>query len=131
MPEEPQKGGEVDIEMLKQLILERKGTTADFPFGPDVMVFRVMGKMFALCAWTKNPMEINLKCDPDHAEVLRNVYDAVRPGYHMNKRHWNTVTLDGSIPDKEFWQWVDDSYTLVAATLKKAQRLELAKLSKP
>jgi predicted DNA-binding protein (MmcQ/YjbR family) len=92
------------------------------PFGPDALVYKVMGKMFALIAWQETPLRITLKCDPDEALFLRDVYTAVRPGYHMNKRHWNTIVVDGSIPQKEFLRMIDDSYALVVKGLTKAQR---------
>jgi predicted DNA-binding protein (MmcQ/YjbR family) len=92
------------------------------PFGPDILVYKVCGKMFALTSPDSFPTKVNLKCDPDHALELRDDYDAVKPGYHMNKKHWNTVTLDGSIPSKLISEMVDESLRLVVQSLKKADR---------
>ncbi len=113
------------LEELRDLLLKKRGAVEDFPFGPDVMVFKVAGKMFALLTWGEEPMRINLKCDPDLAVHLRAAFPAVLPGYHMNKKHWNTVVLDGSLPEEEFSSMVEDSYNLVVRGLKKADRLKL------
>jgi len=94
----------------------------DMPFGVDSLVFKVMDKMFALVAWQADPLTINLKVDPVEGVLLRNEYPAVSPGYHMNKKHWITVTLDGSIPDAEIRRMIDDSYRLVALGLSKAKQ---------
>lgn len=112
----------MNLEQLKAYLLEKKGSVEERPFGPDALVYKVMGKMFALVAWEANPLTISLKCDPDEAMFLRDIYTAVRPGYHLNKRHWNTVTLDGSVPQKEFLRMIDDSYNFVVKGLTKAQR---------
>ena len=92
------------------------------PFGPDVLVFKVAGKMFALTNPTDFPPRLNLKCDPDRAVQLREEFDAVIPGYHQNKKHWNTVILDGSIPSPLLTEWIDHSYALVVASLPKSKR---------
>ena len=84
-----------------------------------------MGKMFALIAWEETPLRITLKCEPEHAVLLRKTYEAVKPGYYMSKRYWNTITLDGTIPDDEILEMVDDSYALVVKGLKKSLRQEL------
>ncbi len=110
---------------LEKYLLAKAGTTRELPFGPDVLVFKVLGKMFATIAWQEAPLRMNLKCDPELAQILRAEYEAVQPGYHMNKEHWNTVTLDGSIRDQEILQMIDNSYVLVAAKLKKADREKL------
>ena len=112
---------------LRAYLLAKKGATEEMPFGPDNWVYKVMNKMFALVPLDADPLTINLKCEPGQALLLRDVYPAVRPGYHMNKNHWNTVTLDGSIPASEIRGMIDDSYELVVATLTKAQRAALAK----
>ena len=116
------------VDELRHYLLAKKGVTEEQPFGPDVLVFKVLGKMFALLAWQDAPLRITLKCDPDDALALRQQYAAVQPGYHMNKRHWNTVILDGSIPQTEILAMIDDSYALVVAGLKKSQRDELGRL---
>ncbi len=101
------------------------------PFGPDVLVYKVCGKMFALTDPDQFPTKVNLKCDPDRALELRDQYDAVQPGYHMNKKHWNTVTLDDSVPSKLITEMVDQSLRLVVQSLKKGDRERIqAKLSR-
>ena len=115
----------MELETLRDYLKEKKGTTEELPFGPEVLVFKVIGKMFAILAWQDNPLRISLKCEPDHALALRDIYEAVQPGYHLNKKHWNTVVLDGSIPEKEILQWIDDSYQLVVKGLKKVDRQRL------
>ena len=104
----------MDFETLRKFLLGKPGASEEFPFGPSAMVFKVRGKMFALIAVKETPLRINLKCDPELALHLRGLYDAVQPGYHMNKNHWNTVTIDGSIPDEDILTMIDDSYDLVA-----------------
>ena len=115
----------MEIEKLQSYLLNKKGSFEEFPFGPEVMVYKVMGKMFALVFWRESLLRINLKCDPDLAMHFRAMYKAITPGYHMNKRHWNTITLDGSISDKEIFSMIDDSYNLVVKGLKKADRKKL------
>lgn len=92
------------------------------PFGPDVLVYKVAGKMFALTDPSAFPPRMNLKCDPDRAVELREQYDAIIPGYHMNKKHWNTLTLDDSVPSKLIRELIDRSYELVVASLPKSKR---------
>ena len=105
--------------------MNKRGADEDRPFGPDTAVYKIINqKMFALVP-DGDPLQINLKCDPDEAIFLRQMYPAVKPGYHMNKRHWNTVTIDGSIPDQEIYQMIDSSYNLVFKSLKKADRESL------
>ncbi|GAB4509550.1 MAG: MmcQ/YjbR family DNA-binding protein [Anaerolineae bacterium] len=106
----------------------RKGAEETFPFDATTLVFKVMGKMFALMPTDTpddQPQTISLKCDPALAQVLRQTYAAVQPGYHLNKQHWNTVTLDGTIPDDEICDMIDHSYTLIVKSLKKADRATL------
>jgi predicted DNA-binding protein (MmcQ/YjbR family) len=117
----------LNLESFRAYCLSRKGVTEELPFGPDTLVFKVMGKMFALTDIT-DFASINLKADPEKAIELRERYEAVIPGYHMNKKHWNTILLDGSVPEKLIKAWVDDSYELVAAGLTKKQKLALEKL---
>lgn len=112
----------IDLPALKANLLAYPETEETYPFGPEAMVIKVSGKMFALVSLTDDPMWINLKCDPNDALALRDQYPAVQPGYHMNKRHWNTVTIDGTIPDAEVWQMIDHSFRLVVKGLKKADR---------
>ncbi len=115
----------MDIKQLQSYLLAKPATTEETPFGPENLVYKVMGKMYALVPLDATPLTISLKCEPGQALFLRDVYPAVRPGYHMNKMHWNTVTLDGSIPEAEVWGMIDDSYALVVAGLKKAERAAL------
>lgn len=104
------------------------GAVEDFPFGDGVCVFKVGGRMFALVMLDGEPGRVNLKCDPELAEELRAQYRAIQPGYHQNKRHWNTVELDGSVPDRE-WRWmIEHSYERVIGGLPRAQRATLTEL---
>ena len=115
----------MEIEKLQSYLFNKKGSLEEFPFGPEVMVYKVMGKMFALVFWGESLLQINLKCDPDLAMHFRAMYKAITPGYHMNKRHWNTIILDGSISDNEIFSMIDDSYDLVVKGLKKSDRKKL------
>jgi predicted DNA-binding protein (MmcQ/YjbR family) len=103
------------------------GAVEDYPFGDEVAVFKVGGKMFALVTLAGDPGSVNLKCDPDWALELRARYGAVRPGYHMDKRHWNTVDLDGSMDGAEVRDLIDHSYELVVRRLPKAERARLGR----
>jgi predicted DNA-binding protein (MmcQ/YjbR family) len=96
-----------------------------FPFGPRTSVFKVAGKMFALSALAESPLRVSLKCEPVLAEQLRHAHPSVLPGYHLNKRHWNTVILDGSIPGQMVKDMVEDSYDLVVSQLPRPRRLAL------
>lgn len=112
----------IDEQTLRDLCLSFPGANEDYPFGRDTRVFKVMGKLYAMQAVGATPPSINLKCDPERAILLRETYDAVKPGYHMNKRHWNTMIIDGSMPDEEVLALVRHSYELVVKGLRKAQR---------
>jgi len=101
------------------------GAVEDYPFGDDVAVFKIGGKMFALVMLTGDPGFVNLKCDPDWALRLRAQYAAVQPGYHANKRHWNSVTLDGTVDDTDLLDMIEHSYELVVAGLPRADRTRL------
>jgi predicted DNA-binding protein (MmcQ/YjbR family) len=101
------------------------GAAEDFPFGDEVAVFKVVGRMFALVPLGEAPGSVSLKCDPELAIVLRGRYAGITPGYHLSKRHWNTVTLDGSVPDEEVLELIHHSYDLVVAKLTKTQRDQL------
>jgi predicted DNA-binding protein (MmcQ/YjbR family) len=103
----------------------KPGAAEDYPFGGEVAVFKVAGRMFALVPLGEVPGSVSLKCDPDLAVGLRARYAGVRPGYHLSKRHWNTVTLDGPVPDEDVLELIDHSYDLVAARLTQAQRDQL------
>ena len=110
---------------LRDYCLAKPHATEDLPFGPDVLVFRVGGKMFALTNVEEVETRVNLKCEPERAVDLRDRYAAVQPGYHMNKRHWNTVALAGDAPAALVRALVDDSYALVAASLPRRDRERL------
>jgi predicted DNA-binding protein (MmcQ/YjbR family) len=103
----------------------KPGAVEDYPFGDEVAVFKVAGRMFALVPLGETPGSVSLKCDPGLAISLRARYAGVTPGYHLSKRHWNTVTLDGSVPDEEVLELIDHSYDLVVARLTRAQRDQL------
>lgn len=108
---------------VQDVLSQFQGAAPGYPFGPEAQVWKVAGKMFALVAEDADPLRISLKCDPDLALELRAEYpDRVVPGYHLNKRHWNTVTLDGSIPDVEIEDWIGHSYDLVVASLPRRLR---------
>lgn len=115
----------MDGETAKQYFLSRPEAWLDYPFGPDVCVFKIRKKMFGTLGWEADLARINLKCDPEQAIMLRDVFDAVLPGYHMNKTHWNTVLLDGSLPAGEIERMIDLSYALVTRSLPKAERVAL------
>jgi predicted DNA-binding protein (MmcQ/YjbR family) len=110
---------------VRRCCLGKQGAFEDFPFGGQVSAFKVAGRIFAITDLDAVPLEVSLKCDPDEAEAMRSEHDAIRPGYHLNKRHWNTVTLDGSIADDAIEDMIQDSYDLVVATLTRPQREEL------
>jgi predicted DNA-binding protein (MmcQ/YjbR family) len=109
------------LESFREYCLSKPEATEDMPFGEDVLVFRVGGKMFALAALDEIPATANLKCDPDLALELRDRYEQVQPGYHMNKKHWNTVEIGGGIPDVELRRMIDHSYELVVKRLPRAK----------
>jgi len=102
----------MNIEILREYCLSKKDVTESLPFGDDTLVFKRKGKIFVL-ANLDGDLTINLKCDPALATELRERYSSVIPGYHMNKKHWNTVLADGTIPDKEIFEWINHSYDLV------------------
>ena len=115
----------MNIEDFRDFCLSLPGTTEDTPFGPDTLVFKVGGKLFALTS-LQTFESINLKCDPEQAVELRERYDYVRPGFHQNKKHWNTVLIGTGATDPQLCQWITHSYQLVVASLPKALRVELA-----
>ena len=102
----------MNIESLREYCISKKNATESFPFGDDTLVFKTEDRIFALVN-LEGDLSINLKCDPARAIELRERYSSVIPGYHMNKKHWNTIYLDGSVPDKELFSWADHSYDLV------------------
>lgn len=107
---------------LREFLLSQPGATEDTPFGPEFLVYRIAGKMFALVNWQAEPLTINLKCEPELALLLREIHPEIKPGWHMNKQHWNTVTLTESL-DVALWQgWIEHSYQRVVAGLPKSKR---------
>jgi predicted DNA-binding protein (MmcQ/YjbR family) len=112
----------MDFETLCAYLENKPAARQDMSFGTDVLVFKVLNKMFALVAWQDDPLMIALKADPVDAIILRRQFPAVKPGYHLNKKHWNTVTLDGSIPDEELRRMIDDSYRLVVQGMTLAEQ---------
>lgn len=115
----------LDFEGLKKYCLNKKGAFEDFPFDNCTLVFKVGGKMFVLTNIDCKPLYVNLKCDPFLCDVLRQEHTSIKPGYHMAKRHWNTVMLDGSIPDAKIYWMIDMSYELVLKSLRKVDREEI------
>ena len=116
----------MNAEELRDYCLSLLGSDEEFPFGPDTSVFKVAGKIFALSRLSEYPLRVSLKCDPSLAEELRKAHHAVIPGYHLNKRHWNTVVIDGTLPDTMLTDMIEDSYDLVVSKLPRARRHALA-----
>jgi len=110
---------------LRAWCVSQAGAVEDFPFGPEHSVFKVAGKMFALSALDRTPLEVSVKCEPEIAVDLRESHPAIRPGYHLNKRHWNTITLDGSLADTLVRDLIEDSYDLVVSALPQRTRKAL------
>ena len=119
----------MDASELHAWCLEQPGAIEEFPFGPATSVFKVGGKMFALSQLEHTPLAVSVKCEPELAVGLRDTHPAIRPGYHLNKRHWNTITLDGSLPDQFVRDLIEDSYDLIVSALPKRTRSELSAAS--
>jgi predicted DNA-binding protein (MmcQ/YjbR family) len=115
----------VNAQAIRAYLLSKPEAVEDFPFGPRVAVMKAHSKMFATLVEDEEGISMNLKCDPHEALILRDIFPAVKPGYHMNKRHWNTLILDGSIPRGEIERMVDNSYALVVRGLPKITRQAL------
>jgi len=113
-----------EYRILSDYCLFKKGVTEEFPFDETALVFKVMGKMFTITN-IDNFVSFNVKCDPELAVQLREEYSGVLPGYHMNKKHWNTILMDGSIPDSNAYEWIDHSYDLVVSKLPRKVKEEL------
>jgi len=118
----------MNITELEAYLLAKKAASKSYPFGKAVAVFKVMGKIFALFAECESPLRINLKCDPDEASLLRGMFKAIKPGYHMNKDHWNTVILNGRVPEDLLHDMIDNSYALVVKGLRKTEQEKLNSL---
>ncbi len=117
----------MDLEEFREYCLAKDGVTEGTPFGEAVLVFKVAGKIFGLAALDEIPATVNLKCDPDVALELRDRYEQVQPGYHMNKKHWNTVEISSGVPEAELRKMIEHSYDLVVRSLPKAQRDQLTR----
>ena len=110
---------------LRDHCLALPGSAETYPFGPETSVFKVSGKIFAISRLTERPLRVSLKCEPLLAEQLREAHPAVLPGYHLNKRHWNTVIIDGSLPDRMIKDMIEDSYDLIVSKLSRSRRRAL------
>jgi predicted DNA-binding protein (MmcQ/YjbR family) len=115
----------VDLRELRTHCLQKAGVEDGYPFGPGTLVLKVGGKIFAIIMEDEEPLSVSLKCDPEIAIALRREHEAVEPGYHLNKRHWNTIVLDGTVIDDRVLEWVDDSYDLVRDGLPRRLRDEI------
>ena len=115
----------INLKKIKEYCFKKPGTFEDFPFDQSTLTFKIVNKMYALANIDSQPLRINLKCDPHLSLDLRQKYEQVIPGYHMNKKHWNTIIIDGVIPDKEIFNLIDLSYNLVFISLKKTERDEI------
>lgn len=111
----------MNIETLREYCLSKPGVEECLPFGPDTLVFKVVGKIFLLASLDREQLQFNVKCDPEKAIELREEFSSVVPGYHMNKKHWNTVLVDGSVPGKKIKDWIDHSYDLVSGKKNKTK----------
>jgi predicted DNA-binding protein (MmcQ/YjbR family) len=118
----------MNIEELRTYCIKKKGVEEAFPFDNETLVFKVMGKLFLLTGLDRQPLQFNVKCDPELAVELRGQYNCVQPGYHMNKTHWNTIVCDGSVSKKILLGWIDHSYDLIVASLPKKDKEALKNL---
>jgi predicted DNA-binding protein (MmcQ/YjbR family) len=112
----------MELNILRKYPSSKKSTTEELPFGPDALVFKVAGKMYALIAWEENPIYISMKCDPDRAVALRETYSAIKSAYHFNKTHWNMVYVDGTLTTDQIKELIDHSNDLVVQKLNKSDR---------
>jgi predicted DNA-binding protein (MmcQ/YjbR family) len=115
----------MDPETIRKYCLNKRSVTESFPFGNDTLVFKVSGKIFLLLSLEASPLQFNVKCDPEQAEILREEYSSVIPAFHMNKKHWNSVILDGNVPSGLIREMIDASYRLVIKTLPLKERKKL------
>ena len=116
----------MDLSTLKKSLLAKPGATEDAAFGPEHLTYKVCGKLFAVVSWDEDPMKMSIKCDPAKVEILRKVFTAVQPPPYFNKKHWNLVVLDGSVPTGELEAMVDESCDLVVRKLTKKERATLS-----
>jgi predicted DNA-binding protein (MmcQ/YjbR family) len=117
----------MDFKKISNYCLSKKGAYEDYPFGRDVLVVKIASKMFVLISERNNQLNITLKCDPILADNLRQQYHCITPGYHLNKTHWNTITIDGSLTESELFQMIDHSYELIFKGLKKIEKETIKK----
>ncbi|HSZ33273.1 MAG TPA: MmcQ/YjbR family DNA-binding protein [Puia sp.] len=115
----------MDLETIRKYCLDKKSTTESFPFGESTLVFKVCGKIFLLMSLDSQPLQFNVKCDPEKAEELRESYSSVIPAFHMNKKHWNTIIMNGQVNSKLIREMIDDSYSLVVRSLPLSERKKL------
>jgi predicted DNA-binding protein (MmcQ/YjbR family) len=115
----------MNLEQLENILSSKSGVTKEFPFGDEAMVFKVMNKMFALIAWKEKPLRITLKSLPQDAIAYREIYSCVIEGYYMNKKHWNTIIIDGTMKEEILTEMIDESYNLVVDKLTKKEKLSL------
>ncbi len=115
----------MNIEEFREYCIRKPYVTEEFPFGPETLVFKVAGKMFVLTGLDSPVFTVNLKCDPDYSEQLREEYSEVKPGYHMSKKHWNTVDFEGNLSEEILIELIELSYKLVVESLTKSKRTEL------
>ena len=120
----------VNLNTLKAYCLAKPGSSAGYPFGEGALVFKVLDRMFCLISEDETPLRMNLKCDPDDALALRKQYEGILPGYHMNKKHWNTLVLDGSLPERLVHELIDHSYDLVVKKMSQLQQRKLRAIAK-
>jgi predicted DNA-binding protein (MmcQ/YjbR family) len=115
----------MDIESLRNYCLSKPAAEETLPFGPDTLVYKVGGKIFLICSMNAEPLQFNVKCDPEKVIELRERYECVQPGYHMNKKHWNTIIVDGTVSNSMLKEWIDDSYELIVDSLPAKAKAQL------
>jgi len=116
----------MNLDNLEEILISKNGSIKEYPFGDQAMVFKVMNKMFGFIMWEKSPLQIVIKSDPEDAIGYREIYDCVTEGYYMNKKHWITITIDGTMKDEILIDMINESYNLVVAKLTKKERNELS-----
>ena len=119
----------MELSELKTYLQSKLAVTEELPFGPEALVYKVCGKMYALVAWQEVPLKITLKVDPAQADLQRAMFTTIKPGYHMNKQHWNTIELSGELSDAQLTGLIDDSYQRVVSKLTKKERAKLASVT--
>ena len=115
----------MDIESFRDYCLNKKGANESLPFDENTLVFKVLSKVFAITNLTKTPFSVNLKCDPEKAIEIRELYSEITPGYHMNKKHWNTIIFEGEVPTNILYELIDHSYNLVVEKMTKKEKATL------